>query len=426
MSLQSSFGTIVCLRALMTSIVSKVGDPGAPLAAVERGRRVLVNRNASFEVSDHDFSKFSVIPSVTLLVDIPNEISDSWYRGRVNVTLKEAAFEPSSPLRHASELLNLLQSHHLTDNPILCIYTDGGSDHQLTFLAVKLALVCLFLLLDLDYLLAARTAPCHSWRNPVERIMSTLNLGLQSVGLAREAGDERFEAEARNCNSLKDLRRAAEKRTEFRDKALTSIQPVKALLNSIFSRLNVKEKAVMTSDPAKAEELDRLWNTLSFIADSVPSPDDLRKKSDLKTVPSIEQFLEHCTHQRHYFFEVKKCGQGQCGVCKPIRLPREVFEQIKMFPDPMPGTDDHYLPFAEVYGSDTSEKHRPSAAKKAARQRTLPFHGKLQHVNNACMMVECEECEMWRLVYALRKLSSGQRMSLERDVILVWCPASRA
>ena len=60
--------------------------------------------------------------------------------------------------------------------------------------------------LDLDYLLAARTAPCHSWRNPVERVMSTLNLGLQCVGLERQAGDDRFELEARNCNSLSALR----------------------------------------------------------------------------------------------------------------------------------------------------------------------------------------------------------------------------
>lgn len=29
----------------------------------------------------------------------------------------------------------------------------------------------------MDYLCAARTAPYHSYRNPVERIMSILNLG---------------------------------------------------------------------------------------------------------------------------------------------------------------------------------------------------------------------------------------------------------
>ena len=106
------------------------------------------------------------------------EVSESWYSGIVNITLKEAAFEPSLPLHHACELGKLL---HFLKKSILCIYTNGGSDHSFTFLSVKIALVCL--LLDLDYLLAARTVPYHSWCNPMERIMSTLNLGLLSVGI---------------------------------------------------------------------------------------------------------------------------------------------------------------------------------------------------------------------------------------------------
>ena len=85
----------------------KIGDPGSPLAAVERGRRVLVQANTTFEVSDHDFSKFSVIPSVTLLVDIPTEISESWYHGLVNVKLLS-----SSPL-HFVMLRNSISSCYL-------------------------------------------------------------------------------------------------------------------------------------------------------------------------------------------------------------------------------------------------------------------------------------------------------------------------
>ena len=63
----------------------KVGDPGSPLTAVERGRRALIKKDLTFDVSDHDFSKFSVIPSVSLLVDTRMEISDSCYSGVVNV-----------------------------------------------------------------------------------------------------------------------------------------------------------------------------------------------------------------------------------------------------------------------------------------------------------------------------------------------------
>lgn len=48
----------------------KVREPGLPVAAAERGRRVLVRVGTTFEVGDHDFTKFSIIPSVVLVVDI--------------------------------------------------------------------------------------------------------------------------------------------------------------------------------------------------------------------------------------------------------------------------------------------------------------------------------------------------------------------
>ena len=40
--------------------------------------------------------------------------------------------------------------------------------------------------LDLAYLCVCRTAPFHSWKNPVKKIMSVVNLGLQSLGLIRQ------------------------------------------------------------------------------------------------------------------------------------------------------------------------------------------------------------------------------------------------
>ena len=49
----------------------EVGEPGHPVAAVERGKRVIVAENKIFAVSDHDFTKFSIVPSVAMIVDIP-------------------------------------------------------------------------------------------------------------------------------------------------------------------------------------------------------------------------------------------------------------------------------------------------------------------------------------------------------------------
>jgi hypothetical protein len=55
----------------------KVGEPGYPVAAVERGREVLVAMRTRFEVGDHDFTKLSIIPSVILKLDIPENIEGS-------------------------------------------------------------------------------------------------------------------------------------------------------------------------------------------------------------------------------------------------------------------------------------------------------------------------------------------------------------
>ena len=156
----------------------KVGEPGQPNAAVKHGRRVLVE---TFEVSDHDFCKFSIIQSVSFVLDIPEEFVQSWYRGTIHIGYKDAVFEPSSALRHVTELHSII--HKQTSNPMLFSYTDGRPDHRLTYLSVQLSLIALFRKLDLDLLVAGRTAPCHSWKNPMERIMSIVNLGLQCVGM---------------------------------------------------------------------------------------------------------------------------------------------------------------------------------------------------------------------------------------------------
>lgn len=61
----------------------KVGKPGFLVAAAKQGRKVIVRAGTTFEVGDHNFTKFSIVPSVALIVDIPRDIHESWYRGQV-------------------------------------------------------------------------------------------------------------------------------------------------------------------------------------------------------------------------------------------------------------------------------------------------------------------------------------------------------
>ena len=134
---------------------------------------------------------------MSLINEISCSIEGSWYSGEVHVGIKDAVFEPSPPLRHTTELQSLLITR-LQSKSVLFLYTNGGPAHCLTYISVQLSLIALFLNLDLDFLCVGRTAPYHSWRqNPVEQIMSIVNLGLQCVGLMRKEGAASFEAAVR-------------------------------------------------------------------------------------------------------------------------------------------------------------------------------------------------------------------------------------
>lgn len=327
------------------------------------------------------------------------------------VILKEAAFEPSSPYRHSCEMYKLVHVPAPVQ-PIMFIYSDGGPDHRLTYLSVQVSLIALFLSLDLDYLCACRTAPHHSFRNPVERIMSTLNLGLQAVGLMRQKGSDEFESIANRCKKLADFRNVARSNSDLPAQVLDSVTPCKILVANVFSRLQFKEKPISVITSATQEEINNYLSILNNIEPDLQLDQPLRKHS-LAHLPNLKAFLDHCCTRKHYMFEIKKCGTDDCTICRPFRLPPSIFSEVHFLPDPEPGNDGHYKMFDEVYGTPTSEVYRPSLQKCSARKKTLPFRATLQHVKNVDMMLLCEDCNMWRLLYSKHKLDAHEKLELE-------------
>ena len=91
-------------------------------------------------------------------------------------------------------------------------------------------------------------------------------------------------------------------------------------------------------------------------------------------------------------------------------MPEEEFAKIKDFPDPM--MKDDYKSFVESYGSVTSEEHRPSLQKRAQKEKTLLFYPSVQHVKNCGLMLMCDECGMWRLIYSKGKLNVDEKERL--------------
>ena len=59
---------IVTLVSLDDKHKVKCGEPSYPVAAIERGKKVIVGDNQVMAVADHDFTKILIIPSVDLVV----------------------------------------------------------------------------------------------------------------------------------------------------------------------------------------------------------------------------------------------------------------------------------------------------------------------------------------------------------------------
>ena len=214
-----------------------MGEPNFPVAAAERGKQVFVSLQDQFCVGDHDFTKFGLISSVALEVNIPDTVEGSWYNGNVYIGLKDSVFKPSSPLRHATELCSLLVTR-MGDKSILFLFTDGGPDYRLTYMSVQLSLIALLLNLNFDFLCACRTPTYHSWKNPVERIMSIVNIGVLCVGIMRQEGSKVVEAAIKTSDNLSQLRKSA---LNYKEDVESSLLPPIELISNTLRRLKLKD-----------------------------------------------------------------------------------------------------------------------------------------------------------------------------------------
>ena len=96
-------------------------------------------------------------------------------------------------------------------------------------------------------------------------------------------------------------------------------------------------------------------------------------------------------------------------------MDNERFKGINVLPDPVMGSDNHYVPFADVYGTDTSDNERPSLTQRR-KMKTLTYSPSEQHARNAGVLVQCDECDKWRLLFSKRKLSARERTQLQGTI----------
>ena len=84
----------------------KSEEPNVQVAAAERGRRVLTAPGSELIMT----LQSSVLCHLYFFLSKMYDISGSCCLGKVHISLNEGTFNPSSPIRHATELISLISS----------------------------------------------------------------------------------------------------------------------------------------------------------------------------------------------------------------------------------------------------------------------------------------------------------------------------
>uniref|UniRef100_U9T4T2 Uncharacterized protein n=1 Tax=Rhizophagus irregularis (strain DAOM 181602 / DAOM 197198 / MUCL 43194) TaxID=747089 RepID=U9T4T2_RHIID len=377
-----------------------------------RNKKTMVFQETSLVACDHDFTKLSLTPSVIFFCNIPESIENSFYSGKVFVSFKDTVFQSSSAIRHTTEFYNAISTYHSGNiPPILCLYTDGGPDHRTIFGSVQISLICLFLHGDFDMLIAMRTAPHHSWTNPAERIMSILNLGLQGVALVRDVMGPESETAFAKLDTLDEIRTAAKTNPTLQNDLRECIKRVQQLLEGRTERLVLHNEPIQCYNPADETTIDEFFNIILLIDQTLKisetTSDILSKKTHL------QQFMKTHCRQRQYVFQIKKCGQSSCTICKSVQLPHDVFDSLDWLPDPIPSTvdKDHYAKFQTVYQSETTEQHRPTLITTIANSERAS--SSILVNTRVREFIQCFQCGRMRCLYSERALSAEDKIACQ-------------
>ena len=114
------------------------GEPGRQALATERNKPTThpvsdVGCRTLFAGGNHDAgsSRDNAVPTVTLLCDIPEDPTESFYHGQVYVALKGSTMQPSTVVRAHTVLGSLLQREKSPHQSMGFLLTDGGPEHNL-------------------------------------------------------------------------------------------------------------------------------------------------------------------------------------------------------------------------------------------------------------------------------------------------------
>src|SRR6266542_4438358 len=103
--------------------------------------------------------------------------------------------------------------------------------------------------------------------------MSILNLGLQGIGLMRTKMNDQSEKLIKGAGIMNEIRKIAKENPNLKKDLIKSLQALIRLIRSVFSRQSLKDELFETFTAASETEMERFWETILLVDDSVTHED---------------------------------------------------------------------------------------------------------------------------------------------------------
>ena len=138
-------------------------------------------------------------------------------------------------------------------------------------------------------------------------VMSTLNLALMNIALARNELPQDQERLIHNKKTLTEVREVIARHPEVNKALVDSMQQVLCTLSQRLSSMEVKREPIGITQACSDNDMKLFWEQLSVIQPNL-SYENMNKKvlSEPANI-QIQQFMaSHCSITK-YLFQVKKC-----------------------------------------------------------------------------------------------------------------------
>ena len=175
----------------------------------------------------------------------------------------------------------------------------------------------------------------------------------------------------------------------------------------ITQSLQHKEKKFTVETSAQPDQITGLWDSLLLIDTEF----DLQHSDKISQVSHtrIKEFMPHCCRERHYFFRIRNrvtvpsVFQYDCPVMNFRKSSHSLIQYLMMA----------ITSLLMMYMAQKHLKSTDLHCKNVKKEKLLLFYASVHHVRNSGMMLMCDECGMWRLVYTTRKISASEKRLLE-------------